>query len=75
MSRSRKRVACIKDKSKNQRIEKRRASKKIRRSENVDGGKAYRKHYPIYELCDYKLYLWSPVKKLPWREKKQYVKK
>lgn len=75
MSRSRKKVPCIKGKCKDQRTVKRYASKKIRRRKDVASGKAYRKHYPIYDLCDYKFFLWRSVKELSWKDKKQYVKK
>lgn len=54
MSRSYKKNLWITDYSKSRRFFKGQANRKIRRSKDVPDGKAYRKFYESYDICDYK---------------------
>ena len=42
---------------KNNKLEKRRANKKIRRLNNLIKGSIYKKHFCSWNICDYKWYL------------------
>lgn len=57
MSRSYKKYPFVKDKS-GSKHGKKFANKKVRHAKNLPNGKAYKKVYESWDICDYK-YLWT----------------
>ena len=57
MSRSRKKFPMVKDNGRSKSWQKRLANKKVRKADDVEDGKAYRKEYNSWNICDWKWYL------------------
>lgn len=53
--------------SKTKQFNKRQANKVIRRSIDVPDGKAYRRYYDPWNLCDYK-FLYDPRPRIYWKD-------
>ena len=57
MSRSRKKFPMVKDNGRSKTWQKRQANKKVRNTEDIEDGKAYKKEYNSWNICDWKWYL------------------